>query len=57
MKVKELIEELQKQNPDKEVMLQQGADLDYIEALTVKELEIWDIHFADIIDGVVIEFE
>jgi hypothetical protein len=42
MKVKDLIKELQKQDPEKEVMIQQGEEFDYMKAYTVKEIELWD---------------
>ena len=42
MKVKELIEQLKNQDPEKEVMIQQGEDFDYMKAYTVKEIEVWD---------------
>jgi len=43
MKVKDLIKELQKQDPEKEVMIQQGEDYDYVIAYTVKEKELVDM--------------
>lgn len=42
MKVKDLIKDLQKQDPEKEVMIQQGEEFDYMKAYTVKEVELWD---------------
>jgi len=59
MKVKDLIKELQKQNPEKEVMIQQGEEFDYMKAYTVKEVELWDENAPeeeDNIDVVVIEY-
>ena len=43
MKVKELIEKLQKQDPEKEVMIQQGEEYDYTLAYSVKEMELVDM--------------
>jgi len=40
MKVKELIKELQKQDPEKEVMIQQGEEFDYMSIQTVKEMYV-----------------
>lgn len=42
MKTKELIELLKAQDPEKEVMIQQGEDYDYMLAYTVKEIELVD---------------
>ena len=42
MKAKDLINELQKQDPEKEVMIQQGEEFDYMKAYTVKLVELWD---------------
>lgn len=44
MKVKELIVELQKFDPEKEVMIQQGEEFDYmtVETVRAKELIYWD---------------
>ena len=42
MKVKELIEQLKNQDPEKEVMIQQGEEYDYMNALTVKDIEVMD---------------
>jgi len=59
MKVKDLIEELTKQDPDKEVMIQQGEEFDYMKAYTVKVVELWDANAPeedDTIDVVVIEY-
>ena len=56
MKVKELIELLKKQNPEKEVMIQQGEDYDYMHAYFVREILI-DMDEADeLIEAVVIEY-
>ena len=40
MKVKELIEQLKKQDPEKEVMIQQGEEFDYMSAHSVKVMEL-----------------
>ena len=59
MKVKELIAELQKQDPEKEVMIQQGEEFDYMKAYTVKVIELWDSNSPeedDTLDVVVIEY-
>jgi len=40
MKVKELIEMLQKQDPEKEIMIQQGEEFDYALAYSVREMEL-----------------
>ena len=42
MKVKELITELQKHDPEKEVMIQQGEEYDYMTVCTVKEKDLYD---------------
>jgi hypothetical protein len=42
MKVKELIKQLKQQDPEKEVMIQQGEEFDYMVAYTVKEKELLD---------------
>ena len=59
MKVKELIAELQKQDPEKEVMIQQGEEFDYMVAYSVKEKDLVDMD--DVVDdgivtAVVIEY-
>ncbi|HEY7866471.1 MAG TPA: hypothetical protein VIC51_10770 [Psychromonas sp.] len=59
MKVKDLIKELQKQDPEKEVMIQQGEEFDYMKACTVKGVELWDANAPEednTIDVVVIEY-
>lgn len=59
MKVRDLIKELQKQDPEKEVMIQQGEEFDYMKAYTVKEIELWDANAPeedDTMDVVVIEY-
>lgn len=59
MKVKDLIKELQKQDPEKEVMIQQGEEFDYMKAYTVKEVKLWDANAPeedDTMDVVVIEY-
>jgi hypothetical protein len=58
MKVKELIELLKKHDPEKEVMIQQGEEYDYMVACSVKEIELIDMEDFDddIITAVVIEY-
>ena len=59
MKVKDLINELKKQDPEKEVMIQQGEEFDYMKAYTVKVVELWDANAPekdDTMDVVVIEY-
>jgi hypothetical protein len=45
MKVKELIELLQKQDHEKEVMIQQGEEYDYMTVHSVKEKDLIDMDF------------
>ena len=40
MKVKELIELLKKQDPEKPVMIQQGEEFDYMDVYSVKEQDV-----------------
>ncbi len=40
MKVKDLIERLKNQDPEKEVMIQQGEEYDYVVVYSVKEKEM-----------------
>jgi len=59
MKVKELIDLLSKQDPEKEVMIQQGEEYDYMVAYTVKEATLCDANAPeedDTMDVVVIEY-
>jgi hypothetical protein len=59
MKVKELIAELQKLDQEKEVMIQQGEEFDYMKAYTVKAKDLVDANDVfdyGIIQAVVIEF-
>jgi hypothetical protein len=42
MKVKELIELLQQQDPEKEVFIQQGEEVDYMVVYSVRETELLD---------------
>jgi hypothetical protein len=56
---KELIELLRQQDPEKEVMIQQGEEYDYVAAYSVKEKDLVDVE--DVIDNgmvaaVVIEY-
>lgn len=44
MKVKELIEQLKKQDPEKQVMIQQGEEFDYMAVYSIKEMELWDVN-------------
>lgn len=59
MKVKELIEELQKQDPEKDVMIQQGEEFDYMAVYTVKEkdVEIVDLYDQDDESMVIVAIE
>lgn len=43
MKVKDLIKQLRKQDPEKKVMIQQGMEYDYTLAYSVKEMELVDM--------------
>lgn len=57
MKVKELIVELQKQDPEMEVFIQQGEEFDYATAHTVKLKELSDFNNdEEEITAVVIEY-
>jgi hypothetical protein len=59
MKVKELIEELKKQDPEKEVFIQQRGEFDYMKAYTVRKTELWDANSSEdyiTINVVVIEY-
>ena len=47
MKVKDLIKELQKHDPEKLVCIQQGEEFDYMIAQTVTEFELWDERTVD----------
>ena len=42
MKAKDLIKELKKLNPDKEVMIQQGGEQDYMTVMGIKEIQVFD---------------
>jgi hypothetical protein len=42
MKAKELIQALLKLDPEKEVMIQQGGEYDYMTVHGVKEMQVWD---------------
>ncbi len=60
MKVKQLIELLKAQDPEKEVMIQQGEEYDYmrVHSVRVKELANNDCEdLPDVIDSVVIEYQ
>ena len=61
MKVKELIELLQRQDPEKEVFIQQGEEVDYMVVYSVREKELinddeWSNDDAEEIKAVVIEY-
>jgi hypothetical protein len=58
MKNKDLIKKLQKLDPEKEVMIQQGEEYDYMTAYTVKEKELTDMDTSeqDVISVIVIEY-
>jgi hypothetical protein len=59
MKVKDLIKELRKHDPEKEVMIQQGEDFDYMAAYTVKDAVLVNANTSeedDNIDVVVIDY-
>ena len=47
MKVKEMIAELLKHDQDKQVMIQQGEEQDYMLAYTIKEKELADTNSVD----------
>ena len=60
MKNKDLIHELQKLDPDKEVMIQQGEDYDYMAVYSVKEKEVINMESTDDdeeISAIVIEYQ
>lgn len=58
MKVKELIELLCSQDPEKEVCIQQGEEYDYMIAYSVKEKELANLidNNEETINVVVIEY-
>lgn len=59
MIVKELIELLEKQDPEKEVMIQQGEEYDYMKVYGVRNIEVWDAEAPeedDTKDVVVIDY-
>ncbi len=57
MRVKEIIELMLKQDPEKEVLIQQGEDHDYMLAHSVREKELTDMDEAEeLIEAVVIEY-
>lgn len=63
MKVKELIELLQKQDPEKNVLIQQGEEYDYMTVYSVKEMDLVDMDSdedddeSESISSVVIQYE
>ena len=59
MKVKELIALLEKHDPEKAVMIQQGEEFDYMAVYSVRDTEIVDMNAPEddtIIEAVVIEY-
>jgi hypothetical protein len=58
MKNKDLIKQLQKLDPEKEVMIQQGEEYDYITAHAVKEKKLIDMDTPeqDVVSVIVIEY-
>jgi hypothetical protein len=56
MKVKELIEKLSEQDPDKDVLIQQGQEFGYMTVYTVKPKQLIDPDTLEEIDAVVIEY-
>jgi hypothetical protein len=59
MTVQELINELKKHDPAKQVMIQQGEDFDYMAVYSVKEKELFseeEINNDGILKAVVIEY-
>lgn len=58
MKVKDLIEQLKKQDPEKDVMIQQGEEFDYMLAHSVRVIELADCLSEDEenIEAVVIQY-
>ncbi len=57
MKVKDLINLLQKQDPEREILIEQGEEYDYMVAYSVKEKDVPDIYNEEkIIEAVVIEY-
>lgn len=59
MRVKELIKQLKKEDPNKQVMIQQGEEHDYMAVNTVKEMGLLmdDIETDESIECVVIKYE
>lgn len=56
MKVSELIELLKGYDPEKEVMIQQGEEFDYMVVYTVREKDVYDGDFEEDKSVVVIEY-
>ena len=61
MKVKDLIKQLEKQDPEKEVFIQQGEEQDYMTVYTVRECEIIPEDFIhreidEVVNAVVIDY-
>lgn len=57
MKVSELISELQKHDPEKEVMIQQGEEFDYMKVHSVRKKEFLMDDTMKIEKCVTIEYE
>lgn len=60
MKVKELIELLKKHDPEKEVMIQQGEEYDYMTVHRVRAKTVYDadsITVEETIKAIVIEYQ
>lgn len=57
MKVSELISALQKQDPEKEVMIQQGEEFDYMRVYSVRKKEFLMDNTMEIEQCVTIEYE
>jgi hypothetical protein len=56
MKVSELIGLLQQQDPDKEVMIQQGEEYDYMAVYSVRVVEVTNLDDEDNTEAVCIEY-
>lgn len=57
MKVSELISELQKHDPEKEVMIQQGEEFRYMRVYSVREKDFLMEYTMEIEQCVTIEYE
>jgi hypothetical protein len=56
MKVSELIGLLQQQDPDKEVMIQQGEEFDYMAVYSVRVVEVTHLDDEENTEAVCIEY-